>query len=223
VLAWQGNLDPRLPADSSGWRVAKLRDGVVQSGQVTGPILCLSAFSLGGFTRWLNQPPFDFRCYTNPIWTVPVRLSVRVASGGNSHRLAQGHGFQAATTGGGTIAPGDLSITFSFPISMSTDACEVRIVPIGPDGSSSGDGTALVPVGTGTNRSGWSANPREPVADSVLQVVNSTAIVPIGTGMVRAEYCLYIAGVSDVHGNRLNPVAWRLISTSTGFEVDPGR
>ncbi|MBI4860792.1 MAG: hypothetical protein HY815_11100 [Candidatus Riflebacteria bacterium] len=200
VLEAQGALDPRAPADPDGWRVAPLKDAVKSPDKA--PVRCLSAFSLGGFTRWLLQPPFDHRVYTNPIWAVPIKLVVR------------------SPAPSGPIAPGELTVSFVFPVSMSPKPCEVRLVPLGPDGNSTGEGVPLVPVGQGGQVAGWSGSVRAEVANSVYTVVNKVPVPAPATTSEPPAYCLWVAGLADHHGNPANTVAWKLVSTASGLVVE---
>ncbi|MBI4866756.1 MAG: hypothetical protein HY816_07365 [Candidatus Wallbacteria bacterium] len=193
MLEPQGELDPDAPVDPSGWRNERLGEARRPGEPVETPITVACAISLGGFTERTDQPPFDFRCYTNPVWAVPVRLVARL-SGGAAAR--------------GTLAPGALEVKLQFPISMQSKPCEVRVVPLDESGASFGKGIALTAVPGAGRTNGWSKSQRHGVADSELTVTNLTAPIELGSTHSGTRFCIYLRDPADAHGNALNAVAW---------------
>jgi hypothetical protein len=196
MLESQGKLDPRLPADAGGWRTARLAPALHKA-LPAGPIRALSAFALGGFTRRIAEPPYDFRCYTNPVWAAPVKLTI------------------TGQTTARPIPARALTISLRFPISMAGGACDARLVPLDVAGNSTDGGTGLLPTGPS---SGWASNPRENLATSVLTLTNAEPI-PVSPN-APAAWCLSVDGLSDSHGNAENGIAWRVILTPQGFVIE---
>jgi hypothetical protein len=212
VLAATARLTPGGPAgggpaagarDPAGWRTVRVRDVIRQEdgapGGGGGPLRMLCAVSLGGFTRREVTPPYDHRAYTNPIWVVPVQL---------------------ALTGPSTAGPlpaGSVVATLKFPLSMSAAECDARIVPLDAQGASMGEGSPMVPHPNGGSRD----NPRTGIAGSMLSLVNAADVPAAATGGGPQRYGLHVAGLSDIHGNRLNTVAWRLAMTAQGLVTAP--
>lgn len=195
VLEPQGSLDPKLPADATGFRVAPLAATLAKPSP-GGPVRALSAFALGGFTKRTAEPPYDHRVYTNPIWAVPVKLSV---SGPGAVKPIPAHA---------------LNIALRFPVSMSATAISARLTALDESGDSvSTTGIPVVPK----DGSGWGTATRENLATSVLTLTNGEPIpVPAGT----AAWCLSVEGLTDMHRNVLNGVAWRVVLTPQGLVVD---
>ena len=177
VLAPDGQLDPQAPADADGWRQ-------VDVGDVTAP----TALSLGGFTARPPTPPYDFRAYTNPVWLLPVAAGLSVDG----------------ATRAGHLAPGQLSATFRFPVSMEERPLEVRLIPLDATGATVGEGVLMQPA-----PEGWTASARADVASSVYRVTNAASAVDLSTTH-GGKFCVVLRDPSDTHGNHLNSVAWIL-------------
>jgi hypothetical protein len=197
VLAPQGHLDPHSPAGPDGWRQARLLDAMA-------PVRTLCAVSLGGFTRRISTPPYDFRVYTNPVWIAPVHLTSQAAPSG------------------GSLPPGALKLTMQFPISMNPGLSPVTLTPLSADGNPAGPAFAFQPASGAAAppgaHGGWSMNPREKVEDSVYTLINQTAIPVPAVGQ---RYGLAARELVDCNWNALNAVAWRLIWTAQGLVAEP--
>jgi hypothetical protein len=205
VLKAQGRLDPAVAPGPDGWIVAPLGRAIDEAEQLgpgrgapadrrIGPVRTLSALSLGGFTRRSDRPPYDFRVYTNPIWVVPVKTTAQVA-----------------VSSGGVAAPGALTITFKFPISMGAAPVECALVPLDANGASAGPPGSLAPAAGPERVLGWSANARESLADSIYTVANYASPVTLTGPGAPPAWGLYLKTPRDLHGNALNTVAWRLV------------
>ncbi|MBI2943953.1 MAG: hypothetical protein HYY25_07105 [Candidatus Wallbacteria bacterium] len=181
--------DPRSPADADGWREAVVSRLKGARGPL-GALKLSSALSLGGFTKRGELPPFDFRCYTNPVWTLPVHAQTHV------------------NLSGAQVPAGGLRVSFRFPISMRPEAAVAKLVPIDAQGQASGPGIALTPAQPA--HAGWSRNAREGIADALLTVTNATSAVDVTTAADGHSFVVILDSLSDAHGNRLNAVAWRV-------------
>ncbi|MBI4871722.1 MAG: hypothetical protein HY814_09145 [Candidatus Riflebacteria bacterium] len=193
VLEPRGLLDPQAPADSSGWRLQKLadvrHDGRPAAMRITKPC----AISLGGFTTRGTEAPYDFRCYTNPIWAVPVSLGKSVRSGSVS---------------GSSIAAGGLVLTFRFPVSMQARAYDVRLLPLDERGNSFGNGVPLTPVSAPQHVNGWTANGRYSIDSANYAVTNRQQSIDLSATQQAAQFCVVFKQPADIHGNVLNSLAW---------------
>ncbi|MBI3893201.1 MAG: hypothetical protein HY303_16910 [Candidatus Wallbacteria bacterium] len=193
VLQHQGELDPESPVDASGWRDEGLGEARHPGEPVESPITVPCAISLCGFTERTSELPYDFRCYTNPVWAVPVRLTRQIAASGRT---------------GSTLPPGALTVTLAFPISMSPRPCEVRVVPLDESGRSFGKGVALSAVEAPGRVNGWAKNMRYGVASSDFAVANKDAPLDLTSTHSGTKFCVYVKDPVDANGNALNAVAW---------------
>ncbi len=194
MLEHQGQLNPDSPADSDGWRIEALGETRSADEPKEAAITAPSAWSLGGFTDRIAEPPYDFRCYTNPIWSVPVKLSKHVE--------------RSRDAAASSLPIGSVVITLRFPISMSAEAYEMRLVPLDEEGNSFGQGIALSPVQEANRVSGWSRNIRHGLSSAEFRVTNSEDAIDLTSTHSEGRFCVYLKGPKDGHGNRLNSIAW---------------
>lgn len=198
VLRHHGELDPEAPADGDGWRIEAMGETRREDEPSEGTVEVPTALSLGGFTERGDEPPYDHRCYTNPIWALPVRVvAVRRTGGGGSGGEPLGE----------VIPKGSLSITFRFAASMKPEECEVRLVPLDEAGDSVGQGIRLYPEGGRERVHGWSRNEREDLVHADYTVTNRDDIVDLAASADSGVFCVILVRPSDNHGNRLNSVA----------------
>ncbi|MBI3892279.1 MAG: hypothetical protein HY303_12220, partial [Candidatus Wallbacteria bacterium] len=189
VLEPAALVDSTAPAGPDGWRRAVLSKLRGAHGLLGGP-KASTAISLGGFTHREPAPPFDFRCYTNPVWALPVQAQTRV------------------TTASGAVPPGGLTMAFRFAISMAAEPVTARIVPIDAAGNASGPGTPL--TGQPGAPAGWSRNSRDGIASGTYTVTNAGAPIALSSSADGRSFVVILDAPRDAHANRLNAVAWRV-------------
>lgn len=131
-----------------------------------------------------DPPPFDHRCFTNPVWLLPVQASVATMS---TERI---------------MPPASVTAVLRFPISMRPVRPEAWLPPPGADGATTGERVPLVPA----SGAGWSANPRENLADAVLTLVTAGPLDRAATSGGR--FFLVLRGPEDAFANRLNSLGW---------------
>jgi subtilisin family serine protease len=161
-----------------------------------GPVTKNTAFTLGAYTVG-NPDQADlginsYRCWTNPIYAVAYDVTV---DGNNT----------SATE----IPAGQMTVTFSFDISMDATPYVVEIAALDANGDSvAGPArTTLVPQGGG---SGWSDQPG--IKSSVLTLTNSDNISLSGdqypAGSNQMTFVIYFKDAPrDYAGNDLNRIA----------------
>jgi len=176
-----------------------------EEGLVTAP----TAFSLGAFTG--GDPdvaplgPDDRRAYSNPLWALPVDVSVRATPSGAGATLA--------------LAPGALTITLDFPISMSPTSgtgapgSAVELKPLDAQGDST-DGTAPgIPLAGTWSRHGGARDAR-------LTLVNTQSVPLTGAAYPSAGTHSFVAYFRDpprdLFGNPLNRFAFRIEVNPSG-------
>lgn len=204
VLEPRAALDPARPPDPSGFSVVPLND-VLGTGtpRIPGPLRTMSALSVGGFTKRTPEPPFDYRCYTNPIWMAPVKVGLV-----GSHE-------------GERIPPAALKVTYTLPFSMKDEPVVTFLEVLDSDGKSSGERYSLVPD-SGGSIDVWRDSAREEIQDNVMVVTNST-FVPLTLPPGSAGYVLVLVKPRDAHGNTLNSLAWPLVPSPGGATPAPLR
>ncbi|MHC4829157.1 MAG: CARDB domain-containing protein [Planctomycetota bacterium] len=135
------------------------------------------------------------RCYTNPIWAVPVELTVSAN----------------APAGQGVIPAGELTATLTFPISMDPANYLIEVKPL----DALGDTTDVSQPALGTLTSSWSSHGG--VRSSRLVLTNPAPLDTTGDAYPitdRKTFCVYFRErPRDAHGNPLNALAFT-------FEVD---
>ncbi len=182
--AGRGSLAPAAPDTDLVERI-----DAAEEGTVTVP----AAFSLGAFTDDDPQVaalPVDARrCYTNPIWALPVEMKVTASP----------------QPGAARIEAGELAVEVRFPITMDTSGATAEVKPL----DAGGDSTDATQPAAATLAATWSAQPG--LQDSVLTLVNTTAIdlggaeYPASSGDV--SFVVYLRDPRDMSGNALNPIA----------------
>jgi thermitase len=196
-----------LAAAGPGQDLAERLDPA-EEGLVTQP----AAFSLGAFTG--GDPDAgrlgleERRCYTNPVWAVPVAVSVNAVAG---------------ATG---IAAGDLQITLELPITMDPTAGVVEVKALDANGDSTGRPDPALAV----LRATWSAVGG--VANALCRLENTQPIPTTGDAYPaagRKTFCVYFREPPrDAFGNALNPLAFTFevaggASGSGGSTSSPSR
>jgi hypothetical protein len=142
-------------------------------------------------------PRRDGRCFTNPIWAVPVPIEV-------------------IHPGTCSIPAKELKVIFHFPLTMQGGA--VFIQPLDGEGNSTGDPIALIPdpgwePESGVETAKYTATNEEPI-DCPAELWDADLHEPPEEGDVRA-YVVYMSGIAEMHGNLLNDIG-RTFNVSLG-------
>ncbi len=191
MLQHAGELDPQSAPDSDGWRHEKMGELRRPGERDEGTITTLSAISLGGFTKRIATPPFDYRCYTNPVWLIPVNLLVHFTEDFDDRE---------------TIQSGQLQLTFALPISMDPLPYEVRLIPLDDEGNSTGRGHRMSARRVTGEINGWSDDRRHGVASARYTVINDDPI-DIPASLIDGKFVVTLREPRDCHGNTLNSIA----------------
>ncbi|MEZ6188048.1 MAG: MYXO-CTERM sorting domain-containing protein [Planctomycetota bacterium] len=162
-----------------------------------GPVDAITAFQLGAYTGvdpdQQDLGPENYRAWTNPIYAVPYDVTIDARADPNSRQ----------------IMPGELTVTFTFDVSMDPAAYQVELKPL-DNGGVSTDGTiAPVAILGPVTGSGWSDRPG--IKNSVLTLTNAAPIslrVPAYPAAGRATFVVYFKDAPrDAAGNALNRIA----------------
>jgi len=163
-----------------------------QEGAVDTP----SAFYLGAFTGadpdTDDLAPDDARCYTNPIWVIPVdvRASLKQA--------------------GGAIPAKGLKIAFHFPLSITPDDYRIAVKVLGADGRTTDISDAPLVF---LESQGWSSENK--TASARYTLTNKKAI-PLARlqrypDNKTVSLLIYFHDIpKDINGNLLNAIAFKL-------------
>ncbi|MBI5369383.1 MAG: S8 family serine peptidase [Planctomycetes bacterium] len=191
VIKGVGTLAPGAPASFHTEAIVAAEEGLITK---------RSAFSLGGFTG--GNPnvaplgPNEYRCYTNPLWTVPVEINVSVNMAG-------------VTTATPTLPPGAVVAEFKFEGSMMPLPYAVHIKRLDGAGNSTDVGTA--PLSTCSPLLAWQWDYGIGIADAVYKVKNNAPIPLSGPNYPSSgkfSFVVYFKDApKDLHGNALNSVA----------------
>ncbi|RME88918.1 MAG: peptidase S8 [Planctomycetota bacterium] len=161
-----------------------------------GTVQDITAFSFGAFTG--GDPDIqtlgvnEYRCYTNPIWVVPVDMKIQVAS---------------INTQTHQIDAGQLKVKLVFPISMDgSRPLELAVKQLDQNGISMGTYPLTLFQTQGT---GWtSANG---VEYSVFEATNTDPIPLSGPQYPQSHQYTFVVYMKekprDINGNQLNPIA----------------
>lgn len=178
-----GKLAPAGPGQWLSERLDPAEEGLVREP---------SAFSLGAFTG--GDPDTvvlgieERRCYTNPIWALPVAVSVQ------------------ASPAQSELPPGALRIVLEFPVSMDPTGGVVEVKELDANGQSSG--RADPPLAT--LQATWSS--AGGVRDARLELTNPQSIPTTGPEYPapgRKSFVVYFREPPrDAFGNALNPLAF---------------
>ena len=149
--------------------------------------------------RWRlrTHPQFEggpeYRCYTNPMWVIPVTIDIFV----DDVRLGEG--------GSMSIPAGKLRAHFTFDVSMLPEPCQVEAHTVddqtwrGPGGSM----TTLVPDG---GKQGWYDD--GPIKNCIYKAKSTVPLVENHFQPVLLErFYVFIDKLRDRNGNPLNAVA----------------
>jgi len=150
------------------------------------------ALSLAIFAR--KSSGENFRCYTNPVWFVPVEITAMPEKFGSK------------------LPRKSLTVTFSFGMSMMQYPYEVRLVPLNERGESSGPGMLLSPDET-FGKDGWDTrlNAGVKIKNAIYRVTNSADEVDPGLSKYDGKFAIYLKSPQDIHGNVLNSVGTTII------------
>lgn len=151
-----------------------------------------TAFALGGYTG--NDPEVtpigidEHRCYTNPLWALPVDVSIACT----------------APPGASRIDPGELTAVFTFPVSMDGGAWAVEVKPLDASGTSTDGSVPGSPMTVSWSAAGGARNAR-------LTAVNDRGLSLGGDAYPAAgqkTFVIYFRDPPrDLHGNALNRLA----------------
>ncbi|MCA8923043.1 MAG: S8 family serine peptidase [Planctomycetes bacterium] len=162
-----------------------------------GPVDSITAFQFGAYTGVdpdvTGLGPNNYRCWTNPIYAVPYDVQIDARVDPNSRM----------------IQPGELTVTYTFDVSMDPTLPGVEVKALDQNGNSS-DGTfAPLAILGPVAGSGWSDRPG--IKNSVLTLTNSVAIplnAPAYPAAGRTTLVVYFRDAPrDAAGNALNRIA----------------
>ncbi|MBI3098143.1 MAG: S8 family serine peptidase [Planctomycetes bacterium] len=159
-----------------------------------GAVTMRTAFSLGAFTG--GNPdlgelgPNEGRCYTNPVWVVPVDILTSVNDPNPNDN---------------TIPAGAITVTFLFDQTMTPSPYRVEFKTLSASGSSTG---STVAADSGSTNSSWSTLGN--LATTMYTCKNASAI-PLNAAWPtsgKATVVIYLKDPPlDCNGNAMNPVA----------------
>ncbi len=189
-----GNLAPTAPGT---WLVEPIDPSM------EGTIQTPTALALGAFTGVDPDPNFigpdDHRCYTNPIYTVPVDVKVQVLQ-----------------TAGSVIPVGGLSVQLTFPYSMAGADPKLEVKALDAAGNST-DGSQP-PISTIGRGAAWASSGG--VTRSVFSATNDQPIPLTGAAYPAAGQVTFVvytrAAPVDLHGNALNAIASTITLPQSG-------
>jgi hypothetical protein len=154
--------------------------------------------SLAARVATARDPGAGERCIANPVWVAPVRAEIATSPGA------------ARARPGVALPAGALRVAFHFPLSMSAEAgTRACLRPLDSRGNSTDPEIELVPDPGWEEESG--------VTNAWYSAVNPEDVhVPPGAWDAGAHtsvagtwsFVVYLKGLADVHGNRLNDVGW---------------
>jgi hypothetical protein len=133
----------------------------------------------------------DYRCYTNPIWIVPVEIKLSNAEVDN-----------------GRIAPGKLKIEFKFEMSMTEKPYDVMLSLLDKEGNVTGAPFSLIPDTNDINKS-WSVfakSDKLKISHGVFHVTNENPII-LSESKDLQKILVCLRDPQDLHGNKLNSIA----------------
>jgi hypothetical protein len=129
-----------------------------------------------------------FRVYTNPIWIVPVDVAVD----------------QRVRDSSGAL---DVSVTFTFGMSMTPTPYRVVLQALDDDGRNTGPASLLVPD-TQAGPNGWRPD-RDGTVSAEYRVATTQEVRPAAGS--RGRFIVYLEQPQDAHGNKLNSIAKRIV------------
>ncbi|MBI3268600.1 MAG: S8 family serine peptidase [Planctomycetes bacterium] len=183
-----------LPTTAAGSQLTK-QVNLAAEGSVTK----LTAYSLGAFTG--GDPdvaplgPAERRCYTNPVWAIPVDMDITVNTSG-------------ITTANPKIPAGALTVQFKFDATMMPLPYAVHVKALDAAGNSTD--VSVAPASTCSPTTGWTSNLVTGVENGIYTVKNVAAI-PLGAFYPTSgkhTFVVYFKDApKDLHGNALNSVA----------------
>ncbi len=160
------------------------------------------ALSMGIFAKkeGLDQ---DYRCYTNPIWIIPVEVFLSKAKVDN-----------------GRIQPGKLKIEFKFEMSMIEKPYEVMLSLLDEDENVTGAPYSLI-ADKGYGKNGWDTYANLEglkIGHGEFHVKNEKAI-ELSENKNLQKFLICLKEPQDLHGNMLNSIA-ALVDLATLNIVD---
>ncbi|RME04804.1 MAG: hypothetical protein D6805_01670, partial [Planctomycetota bacterium] len=164
--------------------------------QEEGTISQISAFAFGAFTGsdpdQTTPSVQEYRCFTNPIWAIPVKIQIHVGKIDTQAHL---------------IPKGELKITLTFPLSMENTPLDLEIKALDSQGNST-DYTQ--PPLSRFQSLGWQSN-SSGVKFSVYQATNSSPIPLQNAPYPQPNHYSFVIytrqPIRDIHQNPLNNVA----------------
>lgn len=197
---------PQLTASGTLSAGASFGEGTKKlSESGVGEISEISCLSLGGFTHGDPDsgelPAEASRAYTNPIWIVPVEMKIDLVKVNPEKR---------------SVAPGDLKVSFVFPISMSSEGLSVKIKQIGTSGTTDSGSAGVLST---LVSEGWDTGTL--IKNSSILFTNATTITASETPYPISGSYSFVAYLSekpkDYFGNELNTICKKFtISTPAG-------
>jgi hypothetical protein len=147
-----------------------------------------AAFSMAVFAE-NNVSGEKFSGYTNPIWIIPVAITVE---GDDSGRAGNDR----------------LRVTFNFEMSMKALPYEVRLLPLDEKGQSDSRRAIVLTPDTTFGNGGWGSSVLggQAARNSVYRVTSSASI-DTAASKYRGRFALYLKDPQDPHGNTLNSIA----------------
>ena len=179
-----------------------------------GTVDAITAFQLGAYTGVdpdvQDLGTENYRAWTNPVFVVPYDVQIDAQADPNSRM----------------IQPGELTVTYTFDVSMDPTLYAVEVKALDGSGNST-DGTIqplaiLGPV----NGSGWSDRPG--IKNAVFTLTNSNPIplnAPAYPAQGRNTFVVYFRDAPrDAAGNELNRIAdsFETIGFGPGSGPPPG-
>jgi hypothetical protein len=174
--------------------------------------ISLAAFT-GGDPDQTNLAPDEHRAYTNPVYVIPFD---GVASIGRVDSAA------------GVIPKGQLTITFTFDVSMKPDPITVEIKALDANGASTDKTQAPLQTLVPASGTGWLSIPG---TKSCMLALTNGAEIPINgaayPSATRTSFVVYTKDApKDAWGNALNPIAVSfdapLMAGTPGSTTNPG-
>jgi subtilisin family serine protease len=162
-----------------------------EEGLVTAP----TAYSIGAFTG--GDPDVaplgvdERRAYSNPVWALPVGVSVAARPSGSGASAS--------------IAAGDLAITLTFPVSMDPSGGSVEVKPLDANGETTDGSVAGVALSGTWDRHGGARNARLTLGNTSAISLGGASYPAAGT-MTFAAY--FRDPPRDLFGNELNRLAF---------------
>ncbi len=148
------------------------------------------ALSMGIFAE-KKESNENYRCYTNPIWIIPVEVVLSKAEVEN-----------------GRIAPGKLGIVFRFEMSMAENPYEVMLSLLDEEENVNGEPFSLLPDKSYGNE-GWDTytNPEGlKISHGEFHVTNEKAIELLEKEDLQ-RFMICLKNPQDLHNNTLNSIA----------------